>query len=85
MIFNIKKYIKSESGIFIISILLGLGLASIFRKACNDRKCIVFNAISYKNIKEKIYKFGSDCYKFEQVSESCDNSKKKLTYSEENA
>ena len=85
MIFNIKKYIQSESGIFIVSILLGLGLASLFRKACNDRQCLVFNAIPYEQIKEKIYKFGNDCYQFERVPETCNNQKKKITYNELNA
>jgi len=82
MIFNIKKYIQSESGIIIISILLGLGLASLFRKVCNNRQCLVFNAIPFEQIKNKIYKFGENCYSFERVTETCNNDKKKIIYNE---
>ena len=39
---NFKRLFYTEQGKVFISILLGLGLASLFRSACKNRKCIVF-------------------------------------------
>ena len=36
-----KDLLKNETGRLIISILLGLGLAAIFRRVCKDKKCII--------------------------------------------
>ena len=41
---NLRRLIYSDIGRIIISILLGLGLATLFRKVCNDRNCLVFKA-----------------------------------------
>ena len=39
---NIKRLLNTHLGRIIISILLGLGLASLFRKVCTDKNCIKF-------------------------------------------
>ena len=44
---NLRRLIYSDIGKYIISILLGLGLATLFRKVCKDRNCIVFKAPNY--------------------------------------
>ena len=40
---NLRRLLESELGKNIISILLGLGLATLFRKVCTDKNCIRFN------------------------------------------
>ena len=40
---NFKRLFHSEVGKNIISIILGLGLATLFRKVCHDKNCIRFN------------------------------------------
>ena len=52
---NIINLIYTKFGRYIISILLGLGLASIFRKACNNRNCLKFKAPSLKSLENKKY------------------------------
>ena len=37
----LKSLAKSDKGKTIISIIVGLGLAALFRKVCNDRDCII--------------------------------------------
>ena len=54
---NLRRLIYSDIGKYIISILLGLGLATLFRKVCKDRNCIVFKAPNIKKIKNQIFKF----------------------------
>ena len=46
----LRRLIYSDFGKYIISILLGLGLATLFRKVCDDRNCIVFKAPDLKKI-----------------------------------
>ena len=36
---EIKHFLSSENGKIIISILLGLGFATLFRKNCEGRNC----------------------------------------------
>lgn len=73
---NFKRLIHSDIGRIIISILLGLGLATLFRKVCNDRSCIIFKAPQLNKIKGQIFKFGKKCYKFNEEIENCNNDKK---------
>ena len=73
---NLKRLIHSDIGRIIISILLGLGLATLFRKVCNDRSCMIFKAPQLNKIKGQVFKFEKKCYKFNEEIENCDNSKK---------
>ena len=50
------RFFYTENGKIIISILLGLGLATLFRKGCTGKNCIEFKAPTLENIKKKIYK-----------------------------
>jgi hypothetical protein len=67
----IKDVLKSKSGSVIISVILGLGLAALFRKACNDNKCIVIKGPNVEEIKQNYYKVNDDCYKYEPVFSEC--------------
>ena len=69
------KFVHSKTGRMFMSLLLGLGLASLFRKVCSDRNCIIFRAPPLDKFKDKIYKDGNKCYKFNPKSESCTKAK----------
>lgn len=84
MKFTVKEFVNSTRGKYLFSILLGLGLATFFRKECNSRDCLVFNAPALKDIKNKIYKHNNNCYKFNEVSVTCNNTKKKDPYNSNN-
>ena len=72
----LKRLIYGEPGKIIISIILGLGLATLFRKVCKDRDCIIFRAPDINKIKNQIFKFEGKCYKFSEEIERCDDKKK---------
>jgi len=74
----VRRLLYSKFGKNVISILLGLGLATLFRKVCNERNCMVFKAHELKEIKEKTFKFDGKCYKYEENSTSCKNTKKRI-------
>jgi hypothetical protein len=63
-----------------MSILLGFGLATLFRSVCKDKECIVFQAPPLEEIKDKIFKFDNACYKYVPISTKCDESKKILGF-----
>jgi len=71
MKFNLKDLVNSTRGRYAFSILLGLGLATLFRKACNNRNCLVFKAPSLDKIKDKVFGHNDKCYKYEEKSTSC--------------
>jgi len=73
---NLSKYIHTENGKKLMSILLGFGLASLFRTICKDRNCIIFHAVPLDKIKDKIYKINNKCYKYNIKSTNCDSNKK---------
>jgi len=73
---HLKRLIYGAPGKIFISIILGLGLATLFRKVCKDRDCIVFRAPDIKKIHNQIFKFEGKCYKFSEEIERCDNKKK---------
>jgi len=76
----IRRLLYSEVGKYTISIILGLGLAALFRKVCKDRSCLVFHAPPMNKLSGQIFEFGEDCYTFQEKAVSCDNSKKILRF-----
>ena len=70
---NIKEIINSDRGKYIISIILGLGLATLFRKACKSKNCLLFKAPPLDKIKNKVFDFDNRCYEFSEKSTSCSN------------
>ena len=72
----LRRLIYGDVGKVVVSIILGLGLATLFRKVCKDRDCIIFKAPDIKKIQNQIFKFDKKCYKFEENIEKCNNNKK---------
>jgi len=73
---NFRRLFTSEIGKNIISIILGLGLATLFRKVCNEKNCIRFNGPIITDIEDKTFKHGEKCYKYSAQSDKCDSTKR---------
>jgi len=71
-----KRLLDTELGRFFISILLGLGLATLFRKVCTDKNCIEFNGPIISDVDGKIFKTGEKCYKYNASPTTCDANKR---------
>ncbi len=80
MKFNFSKYIHTENGKILMSIILGLGLASLFRTICKDKNCIIFHAAPLDKLKDKIYKFDNKCYKYDIKPTMCNPDKKIVSF-----
>lgn len=69
--------LHTDMGNVFISIILGLGLATLFRKVCKDRECIHFYGPILTDIDGKIYQHGDKCYKYDvKSSGKCDTTKR---------
>ena len=77
---NIERILHGKIGKIFMSVLLGLGLATLFRKVCNDRNCIVFKAPNIKKIQNQIFKFQDKCYTFTENIEKCNNNRKIVNF-----
>lgn len=62
----------SEIGLKFISVLLGFGLASLFRQVCKDDRCRVIKGPNIKDMEKNIYKIEEKCYKYKPIPALCD-------------
>jgi hypothetical protein len=65
------KFVHTQTGKLIMSILLGFGLASLFRTVCKNKECLIFHAPPLEQIQDKIYKNGDKCVKYSPVPTKC--------------
>jgi hypothetical protein len=68
---NLGKFIHTYNGQIIMSILLGFGFASLFRKVCNNTNCITFLGPSIEKIKNKIFQYDNKCYSYSYKTTNC--------------
>jgi hypothetical protein len=80
MIKNIVKAMHTQQGKYLISIILGIGLASLFRKACNKRNCLMFKAPPIDEVRGNIYSHDDKCYRFKEKATKCSKSKKRVEF-----
>lgn len=71
MIQNLQKAIHTKFGQITISIILGLGLASLFRKVCDGANCLKFISPLVKEVEDSIYEYDNECYKFRAKTTKC--------------
>ena len=68
---HLEKFVHTGTGKIIMSVLLGFGLASLFRTVCKDKQCLKFHAPPLEKINDKIYKNGEKCVKYHAVPTKC--------------
>jgi len=73
---NVKRLLHTPLGQFFVSILLGLGLAALFRRTCMSKNCIEFKGPILSEVEGKIYQHGEKCYKYTFDPAKCDSMKK---------
>lgn len=67
----VNDFIDSNKGKIIISIIWGLGLATLFRKVCKGRKCLIVKGPKPEEMNGKVYKFDDKCYLYKAQNTSC--------------
>lgn len=69
-----EDFLKSKVSIIIISILWGLGLSTLFKRACHGHNCklVVYHGPSPASIDGVYHNYGtSDCYQYKPYITSC--------------
>ena len=77
---NILNSMKCGNGKYIVSIIIALGIASLFRKVCTGRDCIVLHGPPLDKIKDKIYGYNNKCYNFKEKAIACGTAPKQVLY-----
>jgi hypothetical protein len=77
---NLSKFVHTENGKYLMSILLGFGFASLFRVVCKGKNCIIFQAPPLEELTDKIYKVDNKCYKYVTNATKCDLNKKIIEF-----
>lgn len=69
---NFKSLIHSDKGKIVISILLGFGIATLFRKSCTDSKgnntCVHYQM---NKPDDSTFEYDGKCYKIKQIKSTC--------------
>ncbi len=78
---DLRAKLKTYEGKVLMSILLGLGLATLFRQVCKGKNCVVFNAPKSKKTDNKVFKHEDKCYKYSLETTKCNvPNKKKIKF-----
>uniref|UniRef100_A0A6C0F4W1 Uncharacterized protein n=1 Tax=viral metagenome TaxID=1070528 RepID=A0A6C0F4W1_9ZZZZ len=72
---HLSKLVHSQTGKYVMSVLLGLGLATLFRTVCKDKNCIIYQAPPWNEIDGQIYKYDGKCYKYNAEPTQCNKNK----------
>jgi len=75
-----EKFINSDTGRIVASIILGLGIATFFREICKGKHCVVTHALPMKEVDGQIYKYEGKCYKYSTSQVPCNKNKKIYTF-----
>ena len=67
----IDRLLRNEKGQICVSILLGLGLASVFRRVCKDNQCRVLRAAPLTSIESTVFKVGDKCVQYMPYPVKC--------------
>lgn len=70
----IEQFAKDPTARSVVFVLLGFGLAAMFRSSCKGQRCVVVEAPDPKKIEGKTFAFDGKCYKFEANTVSCPGS-----------
>lgn len=76
----LEKFVQSQTGKYLMSILLGIGIATIFRQTCRGRNCRIMKAPPLEEIEDKIFKIDNKCYKIEKNVIECKPKRKTLRF-----
>ena len=75
-----RAFLKSKYGRFILAIILGFGLSTLFRKTCKDKKCMKFKGPTLEEIQEKTYEYDKKCYQFDTKAVPCNPVKRIVSF-----
>jgi hypothetical protein len=67
----ITDVFKTDNGVILLSVILGFGLATVFKKVCTGNSCIVIKGPPMKEIKDTYYRIDDECFKYTPYVTKC--------------
>ncbi len=62
---QIRKIARDQTGSILISVILGLGLAALFRSTCRGSGCVIVRAPDLADVRQHTYRVSADaCYRY---------------------
>lgn len=71
----LTEIMNTEYGQIVVSIILGLGLATLFKQVCKGDSCVVIKSPPLKEINKYYYKIEDDCFKYTPYPTKCEGDK----------
>lgn len=68
---GLVEVIQNPISKIILSVLWGLALSTLFRRACKNRSCIVIRGPRPLDMEGKIYEFDNKCYIYKAKLTEC--------------
>ena len=79
----LNNLLNTDRGRIILSILLGLGLASLFISYCEGKNCYRFIGPEQNKLRDKIFSFDSNnskCYSLKEENVKCGSREKTIEF-----
>ncbi len=65
------EFFNTKTGQVLLSIIWGLGLATMFRRVCTGRNCIVIRGPPSNLVSNTIYGYKDKCYSYTPYISQC--------------
>ena len=82
----IQNLMYTDRGRFLLSIIFGLGVATLFRAYCKGRNCYNFIGPKQNEIRDKIFSFDSaneKCYTMREKNVKCGTKEQTIHFAED--
>ena len=75
---NYWKIMENPMFAAVVSFLIGLGIAAMFRPVCRGSDCIVLHGPPVRDVVDKVYQMGERCVEFTTEVVSCPEDRKEV-------
>lgn len=73
------RLLHTDGGQVFISIILGFGLAALFKRVCKGNNCIVIKAPPMEEVIKNTYTIDGECFRYKAIPTKCVESTDKKT------
>ena len=72
---GLTRLLNTKNGRIFISIILGIGIASLFRVSCSGSSCITLMQPELNEVQDKIFRSNKQCFNYHMINEKCNPGK----------
>lgn len=68
---TMSSVVNDRFGAIIVSVILGMGLAAIFRATCHGQSCIIVHGPPREQTDSHVYRIDDQCYRYIPYAVGC--------------